>query len=48
MQIPETEIMASKVGAELWRKMVRPGDYVIGREADCDVPVGVELVWRHA
>ncbi len=46
MQIPETEIIVSKDGAEILRKTVRPGDYVIGREEGCDVQVEVELVSR--
>jgi len=46
MQIPETEIIVTKDGAEILRKTVRPGDYVIGRELECDVQVEVELVSR--
>jgi len=46
MQTPETEIIVTKDGREVLRKTVRPGDYVIGREADCDVPVEVDLVSR--
>ena len=49
MLVPETEIIVSKDGAEISRKTVKPGDYVIGREAACDVPVEAELVsGRHA
>ena len=49
MQIPETEIIVSRDGAEILRKTVRPGEYVIGREPECDVQVEVELVsGRHA
>ena len=49
MLIPETEIIVTKDGAEVVRKTVRPGDYVIGREPACDVHVDVELVsQRHA
>ena len=49
MQIPETEIIVTKDGAELLRKTVRPGDYVIGREPECEVQVEVEGVsGRHA
>src|SRR5580700_3629794 len=49
MQIPETEIIVTKDGAEILRKTVRPGDYVIGREPDCDVHLDVEGVsTRHA
>ena len=46
MLVPETEIIVTKDGAEFLRKTVRPGDYVIGREAGCDVQVEVELVSR--
>src|ERR1700730_18654638 len=46
MQIPEIEIIVSKDGLELLRKTVRPGDYVIGREPECEVQVEVELVSR--
>jgi len=49
MQIPETEIIVTKDGAELSRKTVRPGDYVIGREPECEVHVDVEQIsGRHA
>src|SRR5471032_3538548 len=49
MQIPETEIIVSKDGAELLRKTVRPGDYVIGRDEGCEVHVEAEQVsGRHA
>ena len=46
MQIPETEIIVTKDGTELLRKTVRPGDYVIGREPECEVQVDVERVSR--
>jgi serine/threonine protein kinase len=46
MQIPETEIIVTKDGAEILRKTVRPGDYVIGREPGCEVHLDVELVSR--
>jgi len=49
MQIPETEIIVRQDGAEILRKTLRPGDYVIGREPQCDVQVEVERVApRHA
>src|SRR5471030_641595 len=49
MQIPETEIIVCKDGVELLRQTVRPGDYVIGREPECEVRVEAELVSpRHA
>ena len=49
MQIPETEIVVTKDGAEILRKTVRPGDYIIGRGPECEVQVDAELVaTRHA
>jgi len=49
MQIPEIEIIVTKDGAELVRKTVRPGDYVIGCEAECEVQVDADRVApRHA
>ena len=46
MLVPETEIIVTKDGAEILRKTVRPGDYVIGREPGCEVHLDVELVSR--
>jgi serine/threonine protein kinase/Leucine-rich repeat (LRR) protein len=46
MQIPQTEIIVTKDGAEILRKTVRPGDYVIGREPECELHLDVELVSR--
>src|SRR5258705_13913681 len=46
MVIPETEIIVTADGAEVIRKILRPGDYVIGRENDCDVQFNVPLVSR--
>ncbi len=43
---PETEIIVTKDGAEVLRKTVPPGEYVIGREPESDVPVDVDLVSR--
>ncbi len=46
MHAPEIEILVTKDGVELLRKTVRPGEYVIGREPQCDVPLDVDLVSR--
>ena len=46
MVVPETEIIVSNDGAEILRKIVPPGEYVIGREAACELQVEVELVSR--
>ncbi len=49
MHAPETEIIVSKDGVELLRRTMPPGKYVLGRDADCDVPLDVDLVaGRHA
>jgi serine/threonine protein kinase/WD40 repeat protein len=49
MIIPHIEIIVTKDGEEVVRKTVRPGDYVIGCDDDCDVPVQAEEVsGRHA
>ncbi len=46
MNAPETEIVFLKDGAEILRKTVTPGDYVIGREAGCEIVVAVDGVSR--
>jgi len=46
MEAPETEIIVTKDGKELLRTKVTPGDYVIGREADCSIVVAVDGVSR--
>ena len=49
MLIPETEIVVSKDAVELGRTVVRPGDYVIGRDAAADIVIDDELISpRHA
>ena len=44
MFIPQTEIILSTNGVELMRRTVRPGDYVIGRDAAAEIFVDVEGV----
>ena len=46
MTVPETEVIFIKDGAELLRKRVVPGEYVIGREAACDLVIPYEGVSR--
>ena len=46
MTAPETEIVVTKDGNEILRTKVVPGDYVIGREAGCEVVVAVDGVSR--
>ncbi len=40
------EIIITAEGKEIIRTFVEPGDYVIGRDADCDLPLDVDLVSR--
>ena len=44
MIVPQTEIVVTQNGVEVVRRTVVPGEYVIGSEAECDVPVEVEMV----
>jgi serine/threonine protein kinase len=46
MSAPETEVVITKEGAEILRTKVVPGEYVIGREAGCELVVPVEGVSR--
>ncbi len=46
MLVPETEIIIKKDGAEIARHFIQPGDYVIGRDAECDLHLDVDLVSR--
>ena len=46
MKVPRTEIIVSQDGMEITRKTVVPGEYVIGSEPECDVPVEDGLVSR--
>jgi len=49
MSSSEIEIIFSKGGAPVLRKTLKPGDYVIGRGAGCDLPVDIEeFSERHA
>jgi pSer/pThr/pTyr-binding forkhead associated (FHA) protein len=49
MEIPETEIIVADEGEEILRKTVRPGDYIIGRDEECDVCVEADpMSRRHA
>jgi len=44
MLVAEIEIIVTKDGAEIFRKIVRPGDCVIGREPGCDAQFDADLV----
>ncbi len=46
MNAPETEIVFLKDGAEILRQSVTPGDYIIGRDAGCEIVVAVDGVSR--
>ena len=46
MTAPETEVIVTKDGAELLRTKLVPGDYVIGREAGCEIVVPIDGVSR--
>src|SRR4051794_30198650 len=46
MITPETQILFFQDGTEIGRKTVPPGEYVIGREEGCELPLLVELVSR--
>ena len=46
MKVPQTEIIVSQDGMEITRKTLVPGEYVIGSEPECDVPVEIGLVSR--
>ena len=46
MEVPRTEIIITDGGVEIARKIVAPGEYVIGRDLACDVQVTVGLVSR--
>jgi len=46
VQTPETEIVVSKDGVELERRVVTPGDYLFGRESDADFRIETPLFSR--
>ena len=46
MIVPETEVIISKEGVEVFRRVVTPGEYTIGRDADCELRIDVPLVSR--
>ena len=43
----QTEIIVVREGAEILRRSVPPGEYVLGRSKDCDLIVAGDLVSRH-
>ena len=42
-----TEIIVVREGAEILRRSVPPGEYVLGRSRDCDLIVTGDLISRH-
>ena len=49
MVVPKTEVIVSVAGVEHARFFVEPGDYVIGRDSECEINVVADLVSaRHA
>lgn len=47
MQTPEVEVIVTgSEGAELLRRVLPPGDYVLGRDAACELQFLAELVSR--
>jgi pSer/pThr/pTyr-binding forkhead associated (FHA) protein len=49
MVVPETEVIATLAGAVVWRWVVTPGDYLIGRDPGCDLCLdGPGVAGEHA
>ena len=46
MSAPQTEVLITVAGMETARFVLTPGDYVIGRNADCPIRVDADLVSR--
>ncbi len=46
MLVPETEVLITCAGQELLKRVLRPGDYVLGRSASCDLSVQSGMVSR--
>ena len=46
MAAPQTEVLITVAGMETGRFVLEPGDYVIGRNADCAIRVDADLVSR--
>ena len=46
MAAPQTEIVITVAGMETGRFVLTPGDYIIGRNADCPIRVDADLVSR--
>ena len=46
MQIPQTELVALVEGREIYREVLPPGEYVIGREVDAQIRLDSNKVSR--
>ena len=46
MSVPQTEVLVTVAGSEYRRYLFEPGEYVIGRDAGCQIRIEVELVSR--
>ena len=46
MIVPQTEILITKDGEEVLRRTLPPGEYVLGRSRDCELPFEADLVSR--
>ena len=46
MAIPQTEVLITIAGVERGRYVFAPGEYILGRDADCHIPIEAELVSR--
>ncbi len=46
MQIPQTELVGSVEGREIYREVLPPGEYVIGREVDAQIRLASDKVSR--
>src|SRR6266436_1373407 len=46
MVVPRTEVLVSKDAATLARYVIEPGEYLIGREAACNIVVDADRVSR--
>lgn len=46
MSVPQTEVLITVAGSEYRRFVFEPGEYVIGRDAGCQIRIEAELVSR--
>src|SRR5439155_1429317 len=46
MATPQTEVLITVAGAERGRYIFEPGEYIVGRNPDCHIPVEADLVSR--